>query len=149
MEEDKKQKVDAEPKRKYMHTPQHAYIDALNSTSGANPGTTRESLREAAERRKSRITQNGSQTTMNGLHSAHSSSSAITTMSSWEARKAMVNKEQLQKAAAPVAIGSARKSYQSSPLASVGKWTVISGYQGTVNILNSTINSSTFYCVIL
>ena len=120
-EKSQKEKADKGPKPKYMHTPQHAYVDALNSGSGTSPGNSREMIQEAVERRKSRLAHSSSQTTMNGLHTAHSSSSAITTMSSWEARKAMAEKEQLQKFARPIAISSAKKSYQSSPLASVGK----------------------------
>lgn len=118
-EKEQKQKANAEPKPKYMHKPKHAYVDALNSTTGASPVNNREHLREAAERRKSRVSLNSSYTSMSGLRTANSSSAAITTMSSWEARKAMAHKDQLQKAAGPIATTSGRKSYQSSPLASV------------------------------
>ena len=123
LQEEKKQndKAASEPKPKYMHTPKHAYIDALNSTSGATPANNRQNLREAAERRKSRLSRNSSYSTVNGLHTAHSSSTAVTTMSNWEARKAMAHKEQLQKATIPIVTAPVRREYQSSPLASVGK----------------------------
>ena len=41
--------------QKYMHTPKHAYIDALNSTAGAYTSENRILIKEAAERRKSRL----------------------------------------------------------------------------------------------
>lgn len=124
LQDEKKQKEKAtdEPKPKYMHTPKHAYVDALNSTCGTTPANTRQYLREAAERRKSRMSRNNSYPTMSGLHSVHSASTQLTTMSSWEARKAMAYREQLQRAATPVATAPVRKEYQSSPLASVGKF---------------------------
>ena len=133
-----KEKADAVPKPKYHHKPQHAYVDALNSGSTPNPSNSREVLREAVERRKSRLAQNDSQLIMNGLHTAHSSGTAITTMSSWEARKAMAQKDQFQKTST---FGSARKSYQSSPLASVGESHV---YLGAVELwLTCPIEPST------
>ncbi len=127
LQEEKKQKAkaDSEPQAKYMHTPKHAYVDALNCVAGPSPGNTRESIREAAERaaerRKSRPSPHSSRTTMNGLHSAHSSSSGFHTMGSWEARRNMMQKDQLQICGGPIGIGSARRSYQSSPLASCSK----------------------------
>ena len=120
-EKKQKEKAAGEPKPKYMHTPKHAYVDALNSTCGAMPGNTRQNLREAVERRKTRMSRGSSYATLDDLHSVHGSGAQVTTMSSWEARKVMAQREQLQKAAYPVENAPARKEYQSSPLASVGE----------------------------
>ena len=126
LQEEKKQKAkaDGEPKAKYMHTPKHAYVDALNCVAGPSPGNTQESIREAAERaaekRRTRLSQHSSRVSMTGFQSRRSSGSGLNTMGSWEARRATVQRDQVQICGGPTGIGSARRSYQSSPLASCG-----------------------------
>ena len=136
---------ESEPPQKYMHVPSHAYRDALNSIAGAYDSENRILVRQAAERRKTRINSQSTFTSNDQIQFQSPNDSQVS-LSNWQKRQ-MIAQQSLSQSHGSFSSTSTRSDYKyhASPLSSMFHTYVCcdSGMQLTYSLVSTPIGYST------